>query len=219
MKSILTGYRTPWLVEFWAQYWCSGIFVHLLNHLAIVNHASVTHLTSQTTHMLPLSQPPPQLPGSPCHHHNPSPTACNNYGRPQHGRQQHVNATSAHEQVPTRWMQQCSMSLTATEQREWWMRNACHFHYSLVSAPIILLWFLTWIPSATSPDDKRGWPPPTSTLMTAHHPPPRSGDDRDDPSPTTANHTMNKDRCGCSTMTSNDTTKEGGVTLPYVLMK
>ena len=30
---------------------------------------ALTRLTSQTIHALPLSQPPPQRPASPCHHH------------------------------------------------------------------------------------------------------------------------------------------------------
>ena len=71
---------------------------------------------------------------------------------------------SAHEWAPMRWMQQCSTLLTAMGQWEWWTRNVRHFHYSLVSALIILLWFLSWIPSATSPDHELGCPPPTSML-------------------------------------------------------
>ena len=82
-----------------------------------------------------------------------------NYGRPQHDRQC-VHAMSAHERVPRRWMQRCSMLLTAMRQQEWQTRNVHHFCYSLVSALIILLWFLSWIPSA----------PPASMLDNLPHP-------------------------------------------------
>ena len=150
--------------------------MHSLNHSAIANHRSVTCLTPQATLcFLSLNHhhnsQDCHATTSHCLHLNLSPTTCDNHSRPQHSWQQHVNATSAHEQAPTRWMQRCStsvphhptaMALTVTGQQAWWMRIVRHFCYSLVSAPIILLWFLTWIPSATLPDDEHGCPPPTS---------------------------------------------------------
>ena len=191
MKSILMGYRTPWLVEFWAHNRHLGIFVHLPNRLAIADHASVTHLTSgnnpptsslsTTTTTSRIAMPPPCLAATTEIHPQPLVTTMagpnmvdNNMSTPH----QHMNECpwggcddAAHLCCITSVLHHpTAMLLTAMGQWEWQTRNIRHFCCSLVSPPIILLWFITWIPSATSPDDEHGCPPLTLTINDSPHP-------------------------------------------------
>ena len=139
----------------------------LPNCLAIADHASVTHLTSQTIHALPLSQQPPQCPALPCHHHvslAPLKSVPSHLQQPQ--------------QAPTWPTTTCHVAEIDVATRT---TNEEHLSVSVIPGKCPHYPFMNshwdpqchvarqrmWLP--THLDDQR--------LPTSHHPPPRSGDD------------------------------------------
>ena len=144
----------------------------------------VTCLTSQTIHTLPLSQPPPQRPASPCHHHISLAPPKSVPSHLQWARQAPTWWTTMFQHHVSTWMS--TRRGDATMQHIHASLSHCHvaeidvamrttneerllFLFFLVSAPIILLWILTGIPSATLPDNECGCPP-TSTIDNRPHP-------------------------------------------------
>ena len=158
--------------------------MHLLNHSAIADHTSVTCLMSQTIHTHPLSQPPPQCPALPCHHHislAPPKSIPSHLWRPRQAPtwstttfQHHISTwTSAHGVDATMQHIRAASSHCHVAEIDVAMRMTNEEHLSfplfLVSAPIILLWILTGIPSATLPDNECGCSP-TLTINDRPHP-------------------------------------------------